>query len=309
MLTLGKDPCGSLVSIDTQWSGKGLLVCPFCDRPLVAVRGRLKIHHFRHDGATCRESKLANPLVPGWDHFHLSFPPSVIAELIDQKSKRYYPTFQSANHFALARRLERYKVFDRGYLGCEVLTETAQVVPGLLSLRKFDQWFRNRLKQCIDDRRYLVVYAQLLPMHLALEATRQGQIFSATLCLLELKTADGGTFYKIGRTRRPVSQRLAEVIRDMALAHQVVVSGKILKEIHQAGYIEKYALWRYRASDLEIGRYQEYLQLQPADLRKLKSDLTRFANERLPLSELESALAAGTVLLEQPDAAESPQMV
>ena len=65
----------------------------------------------------------------------------------------------------------------------------------------------------------------------------------------------------------------------------VPIQGKILKAIEGAGHIEKYTLWKYRASLLAIGRYQEYLQLMPGDLRGLKSELTRFENSRDAFNE------------------------
>lgn len=292
-LTVGKARTGELVSIDTQRSGVCELVCPFCSRALVAVRGQVRIHHFRHDGATCRESKRPLSLIPGWDHFNLSLSASVVDELLHQTSKSYFPTYLSRKPSLMIGRMERYGLIEHGFMGHWQLTDTAQVVTGMLTLSKFDPWLRRRLQERLSEKRELVAAGQLHPAHFQVEASRQEQILSATLYLFELVSSDGTTFYKIGRTLRSVEQRLAEVSRDMTATLNVPIQGKILKAIEGAGHIEKYTLWKYRASLLAIGRYQEYLQLVPGDLRGLKSELTRFENSRDAFNESEVVIVSG----------------
>lgn len=292
-LTVGKAKSGELVHIDTQYSGQGDLVCPFCSRPLVAVRGQVKIHHFRHNGATCRESRRSLTLIPGWDHFSLSLPASIVVDLLQQTDKPYYPSLRHRRPESHARRMEDYGLIEPAYRGGYQLTETGQVVPGLLSLSKFDSWLRTRLQQRLGEKRELVAVGQLHPAHFDVEAARQEQILSATLYLFELSTADGAMFYKVGRTRRSVAQRLMEVIRDMTLAYEVPVNGRILKSIESAGHVEKYTHWKYRASLLELGQFQEYLQLSHNDLRALKTELTRFQNSRSAFTEAEALIASG----------------
>ena len=293
LLTVGKDQSGELVHIDTQFSGRGDLVCPFCARPLLAVRGQVRIHHFRHDGLTCRESRRSLALIPGWDHFSLSLPASIVADLLQQTDKPYYPSLRHRRPDSHARRMEDYGLIEPAYRGGYQLTETGQVVPGLLSLSKFDLWLRTRLQRRLGEKRDLVAEGQLHPAHFAVEAARQEQILSATLYLIELSTGDGIVFHKVGRTRRSVEQRLVEVIRDMSLAFQAPVQGRILQAIDSAGYVEKYTHWKYRASLLDVGRFQEYFQLSPNDLRALKAELTRFKNGRSAFSEAEAQIASG----------------
>lgn len=304
-LTVGKAKSGELVHIDTQYSGKGDLVCPFCSRPLVAVRGQVKIHHFRHDGTTCRESRRSLTLIPGWDHFSLSLPASIVADLLEKTDKSYDPSLRHRHPDTHARRMEDYGVIEPAYRGGYQLTETGQVVPGLLSLSKFDTWLRTRLQQRLEDKRHLVAAGQLHPAHFDVEAARQEQILSAALYLFELSTADGVVFHKVGRTRRGVEQRLLEVIRDVTQAYGVPVQGRILKSIESAGHIEKYTHWKYRASLLEIGRFQEYLQLSQSDLRALKTELTRFKNSRTTFTEAEALIASGKWSIE-PHPPEAP---
>lgn len=189
--------------------------------------------------------------------------------------------------------MEDYGLIEQAYRGGYQLTETGQVVPGLLSLSKFDPWLRTRLQQRIVEKRGLVAAGQLHPAHFDVEAARQEQILSATLYLFELTTSDGVVLHKVGRTRRGVEQRLLEVIRDVTQAYGVPVQGRILKSIESAGHIEKYTHWKYRASLLEVGQFQEYFQLSSNDLRALKAELTRFKNSRYDFSEAEALIASG----------------
>lgn len=292
-LTVGRARSGELVHIDTQYSGKGDLVCPFCSRPLVAVRGQVKIHHFRHDGSTCRESRRSLTLIPGWDHFSLSLPASIVADLLQQTDKSYFPSLRHRRPESHARHMEDYGLIEQAYRGGYQLTETGQVVPGLLSLSKFDPWLRTRLQQRLVEKRGLVGAGQLHPAHFDVEAARQEQILSATLYLFELTTSDGVVLHKVGRTRRGVTQRLVEVVRDVTQAYKAPVQGRILKSIEGAGHIEKYTHWKYRASLFELGQFQEYLQLSQSDLRALKTELTRFKNSRSAFTEAEALIAAG----------------
>lgn len=269
------------------------MVCPFCARQLVAVRGQVKIHHFRHDGTTCRESTRSLTLVPGWDHFSLSLPASIVADLLQQTDKSYYPSLRNRRPESLARRMEDYGLIEPAYRGGYQLTETGQVVPGLISLSKFDPWLRTRLQQRLVEKRGQVAAGQLHPAHFDVEAARQEQILSATLYLFEISTADGAVFHKVGRTRRGVAERLVEVVRDVRQAYEAPVQGRILKSIESAGHVEKYTHWKYRASLLEIGQFQEYLQLIQSDLRALKTELTRFKNSRSAFTEAEALIASG----------------
>ncbi|HEY9770084.1 MAG TPA: competence protein CoiA family protein [Coleofasciculaceae cyanobacterium] len=56
-LKYGVKPEGELITIEEVTSGKTNLVCPFCDRDLVAKKGKIKQHHFTHTGETCLRVK------------------------------------------------------------------------------------------------------------------------------------------------------------------------------------------------------------------------------------------------------------
>lgn len=286
-ITLGKDETGNLISVETQRSGKGDLVCPFCAAPLIAVRGALNAHHFRHDGDTCRESLGELPAIPGWDHFHLSLPAEVVQYL-----RQHRDGFDASD--PLTRRLRSLGLISRNsYTGWDELSDTGKVVAGTLSLSKFDGWFRERLQARLSDKRALVDAGQLHPAHFEIEAWRQQQILSASLYVLEITAADGTVFHKVGRTRRDAQQRLAEVLQDVSTALQIHASARVLRTLPMAGYLEKFILWKHQASRRLVGVHQEYLTLDGAALRNLQSDLTRCENSRTPFSKAERFIASG----------------
>lgn len=288
-LTLGKSVDGDLVSIQTQQSGRGELVCPFCATPLIAVKGALKQHHFRHDGETCRESLNLLPDIPGWDHFHLSIPQDLVSELERawKNESRFYSGYQNI-------RLEKYGLISRNKFTChDEFTDTARVIVGTLSLNKFSEWFRKVLKARIAEKRELVCRGIIHPAHLEIEAWRQEQILIATLYLFELTLPDATVFYKIGRTRRDVAIRLSEVVNDMEKAYQQPIQGRVIKSIREAGYVEHFTLWKHRNTKHEIGSHREYLTLASTVKRDLKNDLSRLESGKQPFDKDERFITSG----------------
>lgn len=288
-LTMGLASDGTLVSIEHQLSGRSKLVCPFCYSSLIAVRGRVNVHHFRHDGPTCRESTHSSSVIPGWDHFSLSLPGGVLKELMAQESREWNPHHPRPS--SMGARLERYGLLQPGYMGGHDLTDTALVVSGLLSLQRFDTWIREVLRTRLDEKRTLVLGQQIHPMHLSIEAARQHDLFTSSMYLMKLVPTVGQSFYKVGRTSRAPEIRLSEVAAAMTRFLDVTVVGKIVRLIPNAGYLEKYTLWKFRRASLQLGSYMEYLNLSPAQLRALKSSITRLDNSRAPLTELENRIS------------------
>lgn len=288
-LTLGKSHNGELVGIASQNSGKTELICPFCSVSLIAVKGAINEHHFRHDGETCKESLNKLPEIPGWDHFHLSVPDHLVAEL-QAHAEKGTPAYWGQK---VGELYEHDLLVRDDFSSNWVLTEAGLVISGQLSLAKFSEWFRQRLKERVAAAKQAVAAGRLHHAHFEIEAWRQQQILTATLYLVQLELADGSVFYKVGRTRREVTQRLAEVAADMKLHHNQPIKASVLKAIPSAGYVEKYALWKQRKNRYEAGSHQEYLQLNAAEIRNLKSDLTRFENSKPPFDREERFISSG----------------
>ena len=137
-LTLGKNAHGDLIHITTQHSGLTELVCPFCDCSLIAVRGKQKAHHFRHNGDTCNES----PQIEGWHHFYLNYP----LELFQKLRKIYKPEGKNPLYASIGG-----DVYDHGLVIQNEWTqhfefsEVRQIIIGHLSLIKFSHWMRKTL--------------------------------------------------------------------------------------------------------------------------------------------------------------------
>ena len=49
-LNYGVDESNKLVAIEDVASGRTVLRCPYCGRALIAKKGKVKEHHFAHDG-------------------------------------------------------------------------------------------------------------------------------------------------------------------------------------------------------------------------------------------------------------------
>lgn len=289
-LTLGMTPSGDIMGISSQRSGKTKLICPFCRVELIAVKGAIYQHHFRHDGETCKESLTNLPDIPGWDHFHLSVPEHLVTELQAHAEKNGTSSYWGAK----SQELARHELISRDpFSGHWVLSESALVITGQLSLSKFSRWFRLMLKQRIESKQKEVMAGHIHPAHLDIEAWRQQQILTSTLYLMRLEVGENLVIHKIGRTGRAPEQRLSEVISDMKSHHNQPVSGAVVKAIGNAGYVEKYALWKHKKSMYAAGSHQEYLALEPGLVRQLKSELTRFENARQPFDLAERFIASG----------------
>ena len=51
---------GKFVHISEVTSGRTTMLCPYCQQKLMAKKGRIKRHHFAHDGAGCTQHFAAN---------------------------------------------------------------------------------------------------------------------------------------------------------------------------------------------------------------------------------------------------------
>ncbi|MGI2129604.1 GIY-YIG nuclease family protein [Shewanella oncorhynchi] len=291
-LTIGKAADGELIGIDAVKRGKSDLTCPFCQVPLIAAKGNFKVHHFRHDGETCHQSLQGLPQIPGWDHFHLLMPDFIVNVLQNYAEKHPGEVFwYEPKH---VRELLKHNLIDTdSYTGKYRLTDAALIITGQLSLSKFATWFRNELKSRIKWKTRLVDNEDAHRAYLEIEAWRQQQLMMATTYLFELTHNNGEVFYKVGRTRREVDVRLAEVKSEMKAHFNRDISAKILRLIPNGGFLEQYVLYRYRLSKREIGKHQEYLSLDASALKQLKAAFTRVANDLAPFDKDERFIATG----------------
>jgi hypothetical protein len=112
---------------------------------------------------------------------------------------------------------------------------------------------------CLEERRadLLIYRAQLR------------RILVNSLYFLEVK-ANGQTFYKIGITTRSISERIAEVQRDVK-AHYSDVAVNLLGLWEHRGNVELYFKHRYKAFNYRIGKLTEYFVFP--DVKAVLNDL------------------------------------
>ena len=74
-LRYGVDTDNQLIEIEDVASGRTNLICPYCGKTLIAKKGRIKEHHFAHDGETCnlviKREPRDIPRLPLYDAFNI----------------------------------------------------------------------------------------------------------------------------------------------------------------------------------------------------------------------------------------------
>ena len=84
-LRYGVDPENKLVEVENVPSGKTNLICPYCGRALIAKKGKVKEHHFAHDGETCnlvfKREPRDIPHLPLYDAFNIYLTGKQLEEL------------------------------------------------------------------------------------------------------------------------------------------------------------------------------------------------------------------------------------
>lgn len=254
-LKYGVDDEGKLVCIEDIARGKTLLKCPYCQGGLIAKKGKLKEHHFAHDEETCRP--VANrefPTLPLYDNFNIQLSGKDLAQL-----KLLWQEYGSKNY-----PIDYHLVFP-GLVKAGVLQKNVYTVPsayefsnlGKIPVRALDLMHFNEVQEPL-------LLKKLLKLELAFEHAKHKnasdlayrltdlkiyraqlkRILSCTLYFLEIETNEG-TLYKIGVTERRVTERVAEIKKDL-LAHYQSVAIKVLGTWANRGNVELYFKHRYR---------------------------------------------------------------
>ncbi|BCL74213.1 TPA: GIY-YIG nuclease family protein [Vibrio vulnificus] len=297
-LSLGKDTQGNFHHIDSQKSGKGHLACPFCHCPLIAVKGKIKEAHFRHDGETCNESLNEIPQIPAWHHFHLNYPVEIIDALkdgyqADSKSPNVFQHWKSGlHHFPRTAKEELFKRDD--WTDNLIFTDTARIILGSLTLLGFSQWMRITLQARISSLREAIEQGTQHRAWLEIEAHRQQAILKASLYLFEYQLEDNSVIHKVGRTSREPKQRLKETVIDLEKATgKSVVKSTVLRKVLNSGHVEKYVFHRYNNQLANIGAHTEYLVLDDKSLKRLKAEFTKLTNNLEPFNKAERFIVTG----------------
>lgn len=299
-LSYGVDDAGTYLHITTQASGMTPLNCPFCNAPLVAVRGKVRAEHFRHhESVTCKESLTQLGDIEGWHHFHLNYDAELVNELKqlhEANPKRNSSIVRSdmASSAVLFNRLIKQQLVTyNDFAGHYELSTNGKVVVGALSAPLFDKWMRERLQARIQATISDIEGGIKHKAYLGIEATRQQSIMTATLYLFEYQLEDKRVLYKIGRTSRDIDVRLKETIVDVENCTKTkVVKAAAVRSIGQMGYVEHYLHYRYRQCMAILGNHQEYFE--PNELaRNIKSEFTKLAKQQIPFNKKERFITTG----------------
>ncbi|MGK7896164.1 MAG: GIY-YIG nuclease family protein, partial [Xenococcus sp. (in: cyanobacteria)] len=267
--------------------GQTNLVCPFCDSQLTAKKGKIKQHHFAHTGETClrvRKGKL--PSLPLYDNFHLQLKPKHF-QLLKDLWREYHHTDYAI--ITVPFELELKKLFrwtPQGYY----FTELGKIPVGGLSLSVFNRiqesLICSELKKlnnsCEMARAIGGFILEEKLAHLKIYQLQLRRILRFTLYFLQLK-CDGKILYKIGVTSRRISNRLAEIERDLK-QHYSKIDISVLGTWKHRGNVELYFKHRYQEFNYPIGKFTEYYKFN--DIESVKDDLFSMEPKQLQGEEL-----------------------
>ena len=277
-LNYGVDANNELISIEDVASGKTNLICPYCGRTLIAKKGKIKEHHFAHDGETCnliiKREPRDIPRLPLYDAFNIFLTGKELGQL-----KKLWHRHKS--HENGIDRLEILPAFTRENLVEQSqnfnaatgrksyqFTKLGQIPVGTLPLSAFNcvqepliEQKLAHLEAAFFDNSGSVLPLEELRVRLAnlrIYCTAMRKILLSSLYYLKVQ-ADGKTLYKIGVTTRSMSQRSAEIYRDL-LSYYKVVAIEVLGTWASRSNVERYFKYRYSDFNYPIGSLTEYFK-------------------------------------------------
>lgn len=302
-LPFGVNKHGELISIDQASRGRTGLVCPYCAKPLIARKGKIKAHHFAHAEDTCRavESRAGDYFsVPLFETFNLSLTKDEIAVLSYYSTKEETSArFRSKSDYWLEQKLlERdylKHAYQRTYRSPEyALTHKGKIPLGELSMSLFEEQQQILIEEKLDAfasniskaRKYEGDYSEPLTDYRLFRAQLR-RLLESTLYFLEINHSEG-KLYKIGITGRTVEDRAKEIDYFVRQAGFTDVGIKILGNWEQRGYLEPYFIYRYAPYRAKVAESREYFAFEPAQLKKVLSyDLRRLPDRFLQEYEVD----------------------
>ncbi len=293
-LRYGVNANNQLIEIQDVTSGKTNLICPYCSKALIAKKGKIKEHHFAHDGETCnliiKREPRDIPRLPLYDAFNIF----LTGKELEQLNKLWH---RHKAHDNGIDRLEILPAFTRENLveqsqnvnagtgrKAHQFTKLGQIPVGALPLAAFNcvqepliEQKLAHLEAAIFDNSGSVLPLEELWVRLTdlrIYGAQRRKILLANLYYLKIQ-ADGQMFYKIGITTRPMPKRLAEIYRDLT-SHYQTVEIEVLGNWTNRGNVERYFKYRYYDFNYPIGTLTEYFNFtNPDEIKAVERDLSQ----------------------------------
>ena len=291
-LRYGVDTDNQLIEIEDVASGRTNLICPYCGKTLIAKKGRIKEHHFAHDGETCnlviKREPRDLPRLPLYDAFNIF----LTGKELEQLKKLWH---RHKTHDYGIDRLEILPAFTRENLvelsqnvnagtGRKAyrFTKLGQIPVGALSLAVFSSVQEPLIEQklahleaAIFDNSGSVLSREDLLIRLTdlrIYVAQMRKILLASLYYLKVQ-GDGQVFYKIGITTRSIDIRLVEIYRDLT-SHYQKVEIEVINVWAHRGNVERYFKYRYCDFNYPIGSLTEYFMFASlGETQAVDSDL------------------------------------
>ncbi len=301
-LKYGIDADNLLIAVEDVYSGSTSLMCPYCRGTLTAKKGRIKAHHFAHTNETCREVQQRNnrslPTLPLYDQFNI-FLTGKELEHLQKLWQRYGCNNRKISRsnilpaFLREELLEYNDFMGRG--GGYQFTKLGKIPAQALSLMLFNSVQEPLLLEKLEELEEAVDLSYDSNSPFPTECLSDLRIYRASLQKVLLNnlyyleaTADGQTFYKIGVTRRPIEERVAEVERDLRSHFGIPARVEVLGTWTHRGNVEKYFKYRYARFNYPIGSLTEYYKFDDeSDAASVLHDLRRMKLKGLSQKEQE----------------------
>lgn len=288
-LKYGVSASNTLVSIEDASSGKTHLTCLYCGGGLTAKKGKIKEHHFAHTETSCKPVATRQiPTLPLYDNFNIELSGKELEEL-----KVFWKNYGANNYSICVKpslRLILSKLLAWNERGYYEFTNLGKIPVGALSLALFNEVQEPLLLEKLTKLEQAAERAKLINSRHQQERIADARIYRAQFkrilesCLyfLEIKTGRR-LLHKIGVTKRPIEERIAEVYRDLT-AHYKSVDIQVIGTWEHRGNVELYFKHKYKDFNYKIGTLTEYFKLPNIEL--VVDDLYQMQPKKLVQSEL-----------------------
>ena len=270
-LKYGVSADNALISIEDVPSGKTNLTCLYCGGALTAKKGEITEHHFAHTGESCYPvAKKQVPTLPLYDNFNIELSGKELEEL-----KVFWKNYGIRDYEICVKpslKLILSKLLTWNERGCYEFTSLGKIPVGALSLSLFNEVQEPLLLKKLTEldqaaERARLINSRHLPERMAdlrIYRAQYQRILENKLYFLEIKVGKK-LLHKIGITKRPIAERVAEILIDLA-SHYKSVEIQVLGTWEHRGNVELYFKHRYQKFNYRIGTLTEYFKFTDVEL-------------------------------------------